>query len=495
MASKRQLTDNEIGLIKAMLDNGMRNQDIHFYFNQADRTISSGRITNIKQGNYGNEIPRANSQLLDQFLENFYRDNDISISKRASLLFELRKGGHWHLKNGETTDQECKEVFNPKNLYPLIKAIAAFANARGGFIFFGIKDEESYVEGLPDTAFQDTDIANIMEKVKSHLSPTPIFSKHLVELGDKVVGAIYVEKQKVPPVMVCRDGTKLTEGSILFRYSGSSSPIRFGDLHNMLIERDQAAHSSLLKSAARLSEIGLDQALILDAKHRTIDAGDTKITIDQDLANQLNFIREGEFDERKGAPALRLIGTVKSTNENGEALEQIIRRNLTATDVLRAYLYRNPIHSLKDYIGNSNFVQKQWLPIYYFIKLEKLEVADAIQLITETEALFPNSKKKILHRLHGNLSAFKEPASTILPLVEEIISKGVEGEYDLNQTRRTNLAIQGLPDDFENTFPLIEFLKESLIKFSNDKTIISSIFLAASRLDEIESKNSNGTFP
>ena len=42
---KRSITDEEIGLIKAMLARGMKNKEIQFYFNRQDRAVNSGRIT------------------------------------------------------------------------------------------------------------------------------------------------------------------------------------------------------------------------------------------------------------------------------------------------------------------------------------------------------------------------------------------------------------------------------------------------------------------
>lgn len=44
MTKQRSLSDEEIGLVKAMLRKAMRNEVIHFYFNRPDRLISSGRI-------------------------------------------------------------------------------------------------------------------------------------------------------------------------------------------------------------------------------------------------------------------------------------------------------------------------------------------------------------------------------------------------------------------------------------------------------------------
>ena len=143
--------------------------------------------------------------------------------------------------------------------------------------------------------------------MKTLLSPTPVFAKEVIDLGGLAVGIIHVEKHPNPPVIVCRDADGLEDGSILFRYPGQSGRIKFGDLLAMLRERDRAATQTLLASASRLSEIGVDRALIVDTEKGELDAGAKRIVIDRALAGQLDFIREGEFEERAGAPANSLI--------------------------------------------------------------------------------------------------------------------------------------------------------------------------------------------
>jgi hypothetical protein len=56
MAKKRTMTDVEVGLARAMLAKGMKNDQVHFYFNRVDRLISSGRIAQIKEGSYAKDV-------------------------------------------------------------------------------------------------------------------------------------------------------------------------------------------------------------------------------------------------------------------------------------------------------------------------------------------------------------------------------------------------------------------------------------------------------
>lgn len=69
MPKQRTLSDEEIGMAKAMLRKGWRNDMVHFYFNRPDRLISSGRIAQIKAGKYGASVEEASPEDLQVFVD------------------------------------------------------------------------------------------------------------------------------------------------------------------------------------------------------------------------------------------------------------------------------------------------------------------------------------------------------------------------------------------------------------------------------------------
>jgi hypothetical protein len=247
---KRSITDHEIGLIKAMLARSMKNKDIQFFFNRPGRPVNSGRISTIRSGSYSNSstVTPASDDDLNSFMHAFESGSGagatISQIKLADLmrtLFEKKADGHWYLIGGESDECECKLIFEPKKLSAVVRAVAAMANNKGGYIFFGVSDSKYRIEGI-EKSFAETDIVDIVEKVKAHLSPTPnIMAKEEIEIGQKPIGVIRVAKHPDRPVIVYRAGDGLNEGEILFRYPGQSSRIKFGDLRAMLEERDRCA--------------------------------------------------------------------------------------------------------------------------------------------------------------------------------------------------------------------------------------------------------------
>lgn len=492
----RSITDEEIGLIKALLARGERNVDIQFYFNRPDRPVNSGRISQIRNGTYGPEIPSATDQELDAFLNDFkagavgvaVNEQDAkppTIAETAIARFEQHADGSWRLRDGETTQQECKETFNPKKMTPIIKAIAALANNKGGYVFIGVEDTDCKVVGLADDTFQNTDIVQISQKVKTFLTPTPDFIKLTVEIGGMNVGVIYVEKYAEPPVIVSRDGDNLESGTILFRSPGQSAKISAGDLLILLRERDQASQSKLLRSAQRVADIGLQNSLIVDTHEGTIEADDTKVMIDRNLANQLEFIREGEFEEVEGAPALRLIGDVRAIEPDGQIRERIENRVLTADTVLQAFLTQEHVRSPMEFIRESALVQRQWLPMFYFIDHAKVSVEDAIEALSQTDAVYASSKAKALERLRGELSAFKQASGQAAPILLEIQQGNFDELEDTHEDPAIARAIAGLPADFEHIQDVLDLLQRMFVRAEGNSSLKGAIFKAAARVDEI----------
>lgn len=494
----RSITDEEIGLIKAMLARGMRNRDIQFYFNRQDRPVNSGRISQIRDGSYGGNVLTAENSALDAFLAAFApaevgvileagaQPARLTLADRARERFCLGSDGHWCLADGETADQECKAAFDPKKLAPIIRAIAALANNRGGFVFVGVSNVGCRAVGLPDESFSKTDIATIADKVKTYLTPTPIFAKDVIDLDGVRVGVIHVERHTLPPVIICRDGDGLEDGTILFRYPGQSGRIKFGDLLEMLRERDRSAHAMLLSSAARLSEIGTDRALIVDTRDGTVDAGGTQIAIDRELADQLEFIREGEFDEREGSPTLRLIGDVRAVDAAGQVRERVEGRAIAPDMVVKAYLRKEHVRSPLEYIRVSALTQRQWLPLHYFVMLSGQDAAAAIDALERTQASNEQSRQRALERLRGERTAYIPLSGHAVPVGAELQADQIEGICDRFQPVLVARAIQGLDADFDNIPPLLELL-DGLHDISlGNPALRGHVYRAVSRLDEIE---------
>lgn len=224
----------------------------------------------------------------------------------------------------------------------------------------------------------------------------------------------------------------------------------------------------------------------MDTDKGELDAGSKRIVIDRALADQLDFIREGEFEERAGAPALRLIGNVHAVDPEGQVVERIEGRALDADAVLFAYLDHEAVREPLQYICLSAKVQRQWLPLFYFVRLAGGDIDAAIEALDGTNAVYRVSKQNALERLRGRRSAFERPGGAI----HEVVAALQAGEFDEICQRFTDWqivrGIRGLPDGFEPAEPLFDLMRDVYRKAVGDANVRSGVFSAAARLDELE---------
>lgn len=381
----RSITDEEIALIKAMLARGMKNADIQFFFNRPGRHVNSGRITNIADGTYSNSanIPPATDESLNAFLAARSPTTDVPtvfigaatgntdpVSDTVlRAMFEKDAAGECRLRAGETDTAECKKSFSLKHAAPWLRAVAALANNRGGYVFFGVADKDDAgvckAVGLTGMEFRDADPGDITARLQSAFQPTPRTAKAVVEIDGKPIGVLHVERHESRPVIATKNdggGGEIKEGDIFHRYPGASRRISYGDLRAMLDERDVRVREAILPMVQRLLEIGPDRAMIADLASGKLTDGKTSIELSEDIVERLAVIKEGEFEEKAGAPALRLIGDVKAaapiTIKKGSVTRDDLRR-----DFLNDALQADP----KDYLRTTvDISSTEWMPLRFF---------------------------------------------------------------------------------------------------------------------------------
>lgn len=75
------------------------------------------------------------------------------------------------LKSRESNTVEFKESFNKGNTAKYAKTMAAYANNRGGYIIFGVKDNPRSVIGLSNNNFDNLNQEQFTEAINSLFSP------------------------------------------------------------------------------------------------------------------------------------------------------------------------------------------------------------------------------------------------------------------------------------------------------------------------------------
>jgi Putative DNA-binding domain len=496
--ARRSIADGEIALIKAMLARGLKNKDIQFFFNRPDRPVNTGRISTIKTDSYSNSqtIPAASDTELDAFIATFAQTRASikggspghGIAAIVRMMFGKNSDGGWCLKGGETEEHECKRNFDPKKLTSVVRAIAALSNNKGGYLFFGVSDDAYRVEGI-DATFAETDIVQIVEKVKAHLSPTPsITAKDVIDFDGKKIGFVRVEKHPDRPVIVYRDGEGLNEGEILFRYAGQSARVKFGDLRAMLDDRDRRAQVALANAAGRLADVGTTNALILDTNKNVLEGENRSILIDENLVKSINFIKEGEFQENADAPALKLVGSVSAVAINAQTARQISREALFQERILEDFLTQAAVDQPIQYIIAGLAQSRKWIPVFYFVRRSGRTNADVVEEIRSMRISQKGKKKVLMERLEGKQSAFTrattQSAKTIgtdigrglLPVPTEVATVASFANA-LTTVRTTEASLEAL-------LSALRICRELADK-ADDGGAMGAVFKAACRVDEL----------
>lgn len=501
---KRSITDEEIGLIKAMLARGMANDKVHLYFNHQARPISTGRISNIKMGKYGPEILAADDNALSVFMAN-YKSPDLAApaitvqattplptdamdDKTLRSFFARDAKGVWHCTAGETDEFECKEGFNLRSFSKPLRTIAGYANNRGGYLFFGVKDKPLgfVVCGLADDRFTNTDQNKFSQTIRSVLEPTPRFRVASLKLDALTVGIIYVEPHNAKPVIASKCEGEVAEGTIYYRYPGETRPICYPDLRAILDERDQRSREAILPMVQRLLELGPRNAMIANLADGSLEGGTRPIIIDEQLVQRIKFIRDGEFDEREGAETLRLVGDVNAVDMSSVTTIKTVRAELTEEAIVRNFLGRVAVEEPLAYVRQASHEQSFLLPMFYYLHLEGQTRKGAISELNAHDNAKPNTAKQMILRLKGQRTLFVKAGGDRLIMLDQIRNHSIGEIKSIEQAKSAMGAITGLTAADEDVFDYASELVIQAMEFwAKDRSLVSLLRKAASRLDEL----------
>lgn len=488
MTKKRNMSDAEVSLIRAMLAKGMKNDQVHFYFNHANRLISSGRITQIKDGSYAKDVPAASEDEVTAFIARWNVEHAAIYPKGPQTpidhdvieaLFEKRKSS-WHVRNGETDVLECK--LNYAVSAKIIRAIAGLANNKGGYILFGIRDGAQDVDGMSDDKFETLDRALLNAHLVSFLDPVPRVARLSHKIGGKKVGVIHVEKHEHAPVIVLKGMTNdLREGAIYFRYVGETRQIKPGELRAIIEAREARAIAEFSRRMNRLAS-GAEATIDLDTGEVSGRTGN--FVIDKDLLSSIQFVREGDFTQIKGAPALRLVGDVQPVATTVKDRIHIVRDHITPHAIVENFLLGNKVNDPLAYLHAETYYQRKWMPIWHYVRQLSMSADALVEDLRHLTGCMPSIRDAVVQRLRGTQSARKLYTGKPKSLLADFQSGKIVAPKDDAELSAFAFALHGLPDDYENIADVRPLLLD-LLKQDKAEKNRTQIYRAACRVDEI----------
>ena len=321
------LTDAEVGIIRNLLARGSyKNQDILGLLNAVRRQegleeINGGRVSEVKTNKPRYQgIGPASDKETDAFIQK--AENPAASSeavsnplhkKRLIKLFPLNKSNKGKLAITETDCIECKKSFGTKHLIDnCLHAIAAFANNKGGYIAFGVKDKTWEIEGIDGTKFKALDRKNFDQMLRAALSCAIDFNMETLDLNGKTIGVLYIAPAKIKPVIATNSKGGIGMGHIYYRYQAENRMIGAAELQQIIEERIRGLSEAILtKHISTILANGIENSAVLNINTGQVDGKAGSFLIDEDILPEISFIKEGEFEEKSGAPTLRLVGEVK----------------------------------------------------------------------------------------------------------------------------------------------------------------------------------------
>lgn len=240
------------------------------------------------------------------------------------------------VSNREGKTREFKESFKRSDLVDYGKTLAAFSNADGGTIIFGVTDRPRRAIGFDATNLCDD--ADIVSHLRDSFHPEIPFSSQQYEHNGGIIYAIQVDRCTNPPV-ICRKGRSKSfidsngtqkdrqitnEGSIYYRYSAKSRNIDYSELNSILEERERRKMQSILETLKAVEKIGFEKVGVVDATALAQPEGLTNLYISKETAKSMNFIEQGRFTEsdEEGSPAYYITRQVRLNEAIHAPLEE-----------------------------------------------------------------------------------------------------------------------------------------------------------------------------
>src|SRR5262249_38623678 len=153
--------------------------------------------------------------------------------------------------------------FHGPNQDRVLRAVAALANNRGGYILFGVGDDPCEIIGLKDDRFTNLDPSRYSMTFRSAMEPVPKFEVGHILWEGKLVGALHIHAQPEGPVIATKDEGSYRAGMIYYRYPGESRAIGGAEFRRILAERERRVRTEAAEVARRTIELG-DEAGIID---------------------------------------------------------------------------------------------------------------------------------------------------------------------------------------------------------------------------------------
>lgn len=441
--AKNPISDYEVGIIKALLNLKYKNQDILAYINryrEANKLnhINSGRISDIKSEKIGKDISLALDDAVKNFIAQYQTTN---TSDDFCSVFKFKDN---YIENEESETIEYKQSFDAIKEDKLLRSIQGMANNKGGFIVFGISEENNdsikkyYIKGIDEKQYKSfmQDNKRINEVLNSNFRESIRFKRDCKEINQKLVAYIQIFESNDKPLIN-------NNGDIYYRYNAETRKIAKLDLLRIINERkEKELHLTMQKHIENIFKNGIENSAILNVITGEVEGKGGNFLISEDLLPNIAFIKEGHFVEKSGAPAIVVRGNVESISADGIVVTHDVLKSIDDKYIYEVFFLQKDINK-QDAITcleTMSKFQTSLLPMRYFAKKAEMDKDGLVQFLESiardtTKKNFVNKK---IERLRGDepkksetINEFKEKINNKNNLLKTIKKDGDIGKISV----------------------------------------------------------------
>ncbi len=397
------------------------------------------------------------------------------------------------VRQKENSELEFKESFHsPKhNDKKLLKWIASFANSEGGLILYGIKNNGELV-GLKNEKIEKFENQTLSEELLSYFAPEIKFELFTKNINNLKIGFLYIYKSQNKPVVTIKTAkNNIQESDIFYRYPGQSKRISYGDLLNIISDREKKLNENWINLIQNVATIGVEKIGLLNIDNGELIGKKNKLLISDELLNKVTFINEGHFVEDKGAPALKLIGDVQPIGSN--KIVKLVENKyqlITHFELLNSFFEQNlEIDNAKEFFKKVLHENTQYYPIYFYIFKSEMKKSQIYKMLDNIKGNKVESVKERFEKEGndtfrfkiGNISTGTEAAKQISNELKKLKEKREIDSKSLN-TKELRYLIQAITHltnkDIDSTY-IMKILKNIYDNHFNESPTTKSFIRKA----------------
>lgn len=212
---------------------------------------------------------------------------------------------------------------------------------------------------------------------------------------NQILNLLFAKKDMIQK----NDKASTVEGEIYYRYYGRNERIHYEDLLKIINLEKEKESKKWMNLFSKISKAGVDNVGLLNYNTGIFSTGNNSVILDDQMLSNIKFIKEGEFNERKGIPTLNVIGNIEL--KQGKVIiapEKLKVKGIRFSDIIIDFLETKEITNPIDYITQICHESSGYLPIYYYINKSNKTVLETIEII-KNEVVRSQAKTLLLKRL------------------------------------------------------------------------------------------------